>query len=206
MLGWAISYWKGTPSSLQQCTGQLPSNLYSAVSTWSFTTSSTQLYYCQSIALAQQLPLLPQIMSLILKSFSFYDFGIYILGKETKRFCWVWIFKLGQIFLLLISRLCPLSLWELHLNSEAGWREKVKPFVFCTLHHTADYLLGILSMETHLNECQRLINIKLGWFACLSLGTVLCYWVKSPLSCSACQSYFFGKSTGLWYRSAEKVH
>jgi len=34
-------------------------------------------------------------------------------------------------------------------------------------------------METYLNECQRLINIKLGWFACLSFGSVLCYRVKS---------------------------
>lgn len=34
-------------------------------------------------------------------------------------------------------------------------------------------------METYLNECQRLINIKLGWFACLSFGTVLSYQVKS---------------------------
>lgn len=50
---------------------------------------STQLCYCHSISLAQQLPLLLATISMILRAFFFYndESGIYILGEETKSFC-----------------------------------------------------------------------------------------------------------------------
>lgn len=54
-----------------------------------FFTSSTQSYYHSNISLAEQVPLLLQIIPLILKAFFSYNagFGIYILGGETRSSC-----------------------------------------------------------------------------------------------------------------------
>lgn len=61
---------------------------HNAINIRSFT-SSPQSYYCSSISLAEQVPLLLQIISLIHKAFFFYndEFGIYILGEETQSSC-----------------------------------------------------------------------------------------------------------------------
>ena len=61
---------------------------HNAINIQSFT-SSTQSYYCSNILLAEQVPLLLPIISLILKAFFFYnaEFGTYILGEETQSSC-----------------------------------------------------------------------------------------------------------------------